>query len=132
MRQIPLILLSVAGLAAEDWKAPADAAAATSPVASSAATIEAGKAVYVQNCLSCHGATGKGDGEAAAYMTPRPASLGSPAIAAQSDGAFFWKISTGRGLMPPWKPVLTDEQRWQVVAYLRTLSPKAAAPAPAK
>lgn len=129
MRQIPILLIIATGLAAEEWKAPADAAAAANPVATSPAVLEAGKALYVQNCLSCHGATGKGDGEAAAYMTPRPASLGSPAIASQSDGTFFWKISTGRGLMPPWKPVLTDEQRWQVVAYLRTLAPKPAAPA---
>jgi mono/diheme cytochrome c family protein len=39
----------------------------------------------------------------------------------QTDGALYWKISNGRGNMPPYKEALSDEQRWQLVVYLREL-----------
>ena len=46
-------------------------------------------------------------------------------MSAETDGSLFWKISEGRGPMPPWKQVLTDKQRWQVVDYLRKLTQNA-------
>lgn len=76
---------------------------------------------YGQFCIVCHGASGKGDGDAAGALDPKPVSFASPAVAAQSDGALFWKIGTGRNGMPGWKAVLTDQQRWEMVCFLRSL-----------
>jgi len=45
-----------------------------------------------------------------------------------TDGELFWKISEGRRPMPEFKKRLTEEQRWQLVNYVRTFAPK---PAPA-
>jgi mono/diheme cytochrome c family protein len=41
----------------------------------------------------------------------------------QSDGAIFWKMSEGNTPMPAFQETFTEEQRWQVVHYVRTLAP---------
>ncbi len=61
----------VSAFAAEEWKVPAEAAAVVNPVKITDAAVAAGKKSYVQFCQMCHGATGKGDGEAAAALTPQ-------------------------------------------------------------
>ena len=47
----------------------------TDPLSSSAENIKAGKLLYEQNCVPCHGTTGRGDGEAGKALSPPPASL---------------------------------------------------------
>lgn len=87
---------------------------------------EAGKVVYQANCLSCHGDKGLGDGPAGATLDPKPADLTEPAKN-DTDGQILWHISEGAAAgepgsaMPAWKGVLTEDQIWQVVTYLRTL-----------
>jgi len=99
---------------------PAEYAGATSPLGADAAT--AGAEVYKVNCESCHGPQGHGDGEAGAALDPAPKNL--PELAAQvGDDFLYWRINTGKEgtAMVAWKGVLTDEQIWQAVAYIRTL-----------
>ena len=123
-------LLLFAGLSysgdapADDWKAPARAARKENPVPSNADSIAAGKAVYLGNCMACHGVTGKGDGPAAAACNPRPKNLSDPKIASQTDGELFWKITEGKKPMPTYEKLLNETQRWQVINYLRMLAPK--------
>ncbi len=103
-----------------EWKAPADAKATTNPVKGAG---NAKKNVET-NCVTCHGASGKGDGPAAAALPPpKPADWTSAKVQAETDGELFWKISTGRGAMPPWKH-LPDKDRWEIVNYIRTLKKK--------
>jgi cytochrome c5 len=63
---------------------------------------QGGKLAQV-NCVTCHGAKGKGDGAAAVALNPKPADWTSKKVQDESDGELFWKISNGRGAMPPWK-----------------------------
>ena len=49
--------------------------------------------------------------------------LASPALWAETDGELFYKISTGRAPMPAGEKLMTEEQRWQVINYIRTLAP---------
>ena len=73
------------------------------------------------NCVTCHGASGKGDGAAAAALPPpKPADWTSAKVQAESDPVLFCKISDGRGAMPPWKH-LPEKDRWELVNYIRTL-----------
>jgi mono/diheme cytochrome c family protein len=73
------------------------------------------------NCVTCHGASGKGDGPAAAALPPpKPADWTSAKVQSESDAILFCKISEGRGAMPPWKH-LPEKDRWEVVNYIRTL-----------
>ena len=102
------------------WVAPADAKAAKSPVKG----VGNAKKAIETNCVSCHGPSGKGDGPAAAALPPpKPANWTADAVQKQSDGELFWKISNGRGAMPPWKH-LPDNERWEIVNYIRTLKGK--------
>jgi mono/diheme cytochrome c family protein len=119
-----VVALFTAGLwaAEQAWKAPSFRARKKNPVAADMRSIATGKTLYLQECLSCHGASGRGDGPAAKDFDVPPGDLSSVAISDQSDGALFWKISTGRSPMPTFEPLMTEEQRWHVVNYIRTLA----------
>jgi putative copper resistance protein D len=86
-----------------------------------AASIVRGAAVYAENCALCHGATGHGDGPAAAGLRIRPADLTEPHLFAHSAGDLFWWVSQGRdnGLMPGFAGVLNPNQRWDVINFIR-------------
>lgn len=99
---------------------PADYAGKTNPFGADAASD--GAPNYNTYCEACHGATGLGDGPAGQALDPKPASL--PAVASQvGDDYLFWRISEGKAgtSMVGWAGVLSEEQIWQVVAYIRTL-----------
>lgn len=105
------------------WVAPRRAARKMNPVPADEESIAAGRAVYIANCLACHGQTGTGNGPAAAALNPRPNDLADPKVWEQSDGAIFWKTTRGRAPMPSYKNLLTDEERWNVMNYMRTFVP---------
>jgi len=100
-----------------EWQAPADAKAMKNPVKG----VGNAKKAVETNCVTCHGNSGKGDGAAAAALPPpKPADWTSARVQALTDGDIFWKISNGRGAMPPWKH-LPEKERWEIVNYIRTL-----------
>jgi len=105
----------------EEWKAPARAAKKKNPIPSDEKSVAAGKAVYLGQCFTCHGATGKGDGPAAKDLPKKAGDLSNPRMDEQSDGALFWKITEGRTPMPTYEKLLKEEDRWAVVNYVRTL-----------
>ncbi len=82
----------------------------------------AGAALYQTDCVPCHGAQGHGDGPASVALNPRPANL-VKLSRVSADDFLYWKIGEGvdGSAMPAWKGILTDEQIWQVVAFVRTL-----------
>jgi len=98
------------------WMAPADARNLKNPV-NGVATAKRSIEAY---CAMCHGAGGRGDGPQAASLPVRPADWTSEAVQRQTDGELFWKISNGRGAMPPWKQ-LSERERWELVNYIRAL-----------
>ena len=102
------------------WVAPPEAKSVKNPVKG----IGNAKKTAETNCVMCHGASGKGDGPAAAALPPpKPADWTSDKLAKETDGEIFWKITNGRGAMPPWKH-LPEKERWEVVNYIRTLHKK--------
>ena len=88
------------------------------PMATTPETIDKGQRLARQSCAECHGETGLGDGPAAAGMTLRPASWRTPEFQAQSDAYIFWKLSAGRGAMPP-AGRMPEAERWQVISFIR-------------
>ena len=102
------------------WVAPPEAKNVKNPVAKSDKVIADAKKIAETNCAACHGAKGGGDGPAAAALPVKPANWTSAAVQGESDGEIFWKISHGRGPMPPWKH-LAEKDRWGLVHYIRTL-----------
>ena len=123
---ISILLVSCAeeqsGGMAEDWEAPARATRVGNPVAADQKSIAAGKATFQGQCLACHGSMGKGNGPAAIALERPPSDLSMPMMWKHSDGALFWKITEGRRPMPSFEKLLTADERWQVVNYIRTLA----------
>ena len=120
------ILISVAAAAAIFVLAPS---------AATAGDAAAGKPVFEANCMSCHGATGKGDGPVGAVLQPPPRDFsvgdfkydadknGTPGedadikmVIQQGAGAFG-----GSPLMAPWGGMIEDGDVDNLVAYIRSL-----------
>ena len=105
------------------WPAPKEAKALKNPVAPSESALAAGKAIYEKNCASCHGISGDGKGSMAAKLSEKPTDFTDAHMMHEmTDGEIFWKISEGRDPMPGFKKQLSEEQRWQLVHYLRSVT----------
>jgi putative copper export protein/mono/diheme cytochrome c family protein len=88
-----------------------------------ASSIAQGAALYGTRCAACHGPTGRGDGPAAAGLLQRPADLTAPHTNDHTAGDMFWWLTHGLGLaMPAFDGVLSEEQRWDLINFLRALS----------
>jgi len=98
--------------------------------------IAKGKAIFNRSCILCHGIKGKGDGPAAfffaSYVAPRPRDFTqdtfkfrtTPYEVLPADQDLFRTVTNGvAGVMPPFEG-LTEEERWQVIAYVKTFNPK--------
>jgi mono/diheme cytochrome c family protein len=97
-------------------RVPDEDHARTNPVGKQPQAAAAGKQIFEENCAKCHGADGGG-------LRNRP-SLRSERIRHATDGDLAWMLKNGNPYkgMPPWSS-LPEQQRWQVIAYLRTLPP---------
>ena len=102
---------------------------ARSNVKPTPAVIAAGAKLYADNCASCHGKTGLGDGEAGKSLTPSPALLAyliQRPIAV--DSYLLWSVSEGGKefgtAMPAFKDVLARDDIWKVIAYMRAGFPE--------
>ena len=104
------------------FPAPPSADTIMNPLKGNAIETLAGKKIYTQFCVTCHGAKGKGDGIAAPGLPKPPADHTSAFVQNQKDGAIFWVITNGNNPMPTYLKTLTVTQRWQVVNYIRTLA----------
>ncbi|RME41214.1 MAG: cytochrome c [Caldilineae bacterium] len=107
---------------------PAEFADLSNPFAGDEEAIAAGKTIFETNCVPCHGPKGEGDGPAAANLNPKPANLSDGDMMGMlSDGYLYWRVTEGGAMepfnsaMPAWKTVLSEEQVWQVLSYVRTL-----------
>jgi mono/diheme cytochrome c family protein len=109
------------------WIAPDDAKKVKNPVPPTQETLAAAQQTFSDNCVLCHGEKGLGDGPGAKTIKVKPANFTDPKLqASETDGSLFWKMSNGRGPMPAWKDELTDQERWQLVNYIRKLGKDAA------
>jgi mono/diheme cytochrome c family protein len=93
------------------------------PTAPSAEAIARGRATFREECVSCHGARGRGDGPAGLALDPRPADLVLH-VPQHTDGELFYMISRGMppSAMPAWREKLSADERWELVHYLRVLA----------
>lgn len=101
---------------------PLDVVNIRDPIPPDDRSLASGEEVYTTYCASCHGETGRGDGPAGLRLVPRPADLrihSQPGV--HLDGEMFYWVSYGfpNSAMPAWKDVLTEEQRWDVINYIR-------------
>ena len=91
---------------------------------------EKGKEVYEENCAHCHGTEGRGDGSAAENLLPKPRDFTRGLYKIRStetgelptDQDLFYIITEGMpgSSMPGWETALSADERWEVVAYIKT------------
>ncbi len=87
-------------------------------------SLASGSAIYAEKCAPCHGNTGLGDGPMAAQLQKAPSAIGKPEIARVAAPANWYTTVTEGNInsfMPPFSGSLSDQQRWDVVAYALSL-----------
>jgi mono/diheme cytochrome c family protein len=106
---------------AELTKAPDKARAKHNPLESDPEAVAAGRNLFEQHCGECHGNTAEG-GKKGPSLCAEPVQNSEP-------GALFWLLTNGvvRRGMPVWSK-LPEPQRWQLVAYIKSLGAKHANP----
>jgi len=115
------------------WVVPIPDKERKNPLSASEANLTAAKKNYSDQCANCHGDGGKGDGSDAMMYDPTPSDLTDAAkMSKRTDGEIYYQITEGRKPMPSFKKKLTEEQRWQLVLFVRSLAGAPALPAAAK
>jgi cytochrome c oxidase cbb3-type subunit 2 len=93
-----------------------------------------GKFLYEQNCSACHGFKGDAKADAAAFLLPKPRNFvearfrlrSTPSGNLPTDVDLYRAVSLGMPgtPMPPWKHMLSEDDRWAVVEYIKAFSPR--------
>lgn len=104
---------------------PADAAGLVNPVKSTPESIAQGRKYYAYDCAMCHGANGNGKGEVATEENLTLADFSDPAtLQGKTDGELFYILKTGKGHMPAEPVRVNQNELWNLVNYVRSLSTK--------
>ncbi len=108
----------------DEWVVPAKYKTMKNPTdAKDSENMAIGKSLYAKQCSSCHGKKGWGDGSKAAEMKGDLGDFSSNTTQKSTDGELFYKITTGRDDMPAFnKKIASEDDRWLVVNYMRTLA----------
>ena len=93
-------------------------------VAYNAISVANGMLLYGESCAVCHGVAGYGDGPAAADLKPKPADLTARHAASHTVGELYWWLSHGikETAMPGFKESFSEDERWDLINFLRALS----------
>jgi mono/diheme cytochrome c family protein len=120
----------------EPGEIPESAKALRNPVQRTEDVARAGRALWREHCETCHGTGGRGDGPSARLHELRknvaPRDLTDPEVQAMADGEIFWRVTNGfidgdNIIMPAYRnKVPLENQRWQLVLYVRELGRAAA------
>jgi mono/diheme cytochrome c family protein len=105
-------------------KVPPEAVKAVNPLPAGPDLVAAGKDVYTNTCLPCHGTAAQGDGPAAAFIKPKPKPLVLGPKLSLPDGVMFWVVSHGidNTGMAAFNETLSEAERWQAIGYLHSLA----------
>lgn len=107
-------------IAENNWNVPADKKVKNSYIKFDAVSASQGEAIYNKNCASCHGNPGKNN--SLKSLNPVPPDLSSAKTQELTDGELFYILSTGRMLMPSFKNVLSEDERWKAISYIRSFN----------
>jgi cytochrome c553 len=97
-----------------------DATSLSNPVTATPVNLQQSQQLARVNCAACHGVDGHGGGPVSSYFSPvRPVDFASERVKSRTDGQLFWLIANGIGNMPAFRSLLTEQQLWTVVLYVR-------------
>ncbi len=120
---------SLMRVSAQQWVVPDDQKGKTAPFMFTPDMQKQGEGIYTKNCVSCHGMPGKDNW--VKQLSPPPGDLGVARAQGQSDGELYYRITAGKAPMPEFRNILSDDERWWVIAFLRSFNPKYVQPNPA-
>ena len=115
-----LLLCWVPQLTGQEWVIPAEQSALSSPSDYNLDNVKRGKEIYNRNCKSCHGDPGKNN---PLTLVPMPVDIASESMQANSEGALFYKMTVGKGVMPPFGTTVSEDDRWNLVHFIKNYSP---------
>ncbi len=125
MRYLLLLSLSLAALAHDAngrTSAPLESRRILNPLKPNEQRLFNASAVFTRLCSQCHGEDGKSKTKQAATLPTRPTDLTNYLMKQMKDGEIFWIVTNGVvGKMPAFSPQLTEEQRWELVFWVREL-----------
>ena len=125
---ICIVLVYAAFQKDRPWVVPEEVKKLKNPITPTESTLKAAKGIYMDECAECHGEHGKGDGPKAMMHTPAPADLTDAGqMSTVTDGEIFYQISEGKKPMPSFKKRLTEDERWELVLFVRSFSQPIAA-----
>lgn len=114
-----LFSLLLADLRAQEWIVPDDRKGKLSTFQFDENTRKSGEKLYSINCISCHGTPGKAN---FLKLVPPPGDPATDKIQRNNDGELFFKATTGRGQMPSFKNVLSSDEIWNIISFLRSFN----------
>jgi mono/diheme cytochrome c family protein len=103
----------------QEWIVPEEKKGRLSTFPFSDETRKEGEKLYTVNCMSCHGNPGKGNYLA---LVPVPGDPATEKIQRNTDGEIFYKVTSGKGQMPSFRSVLTTDDIWKTVSYIRSFN----------
>ena len=116
---ILILQLFLPVLAGQEWVVPDDKKGKLSTFPFSDVTRKSGEKLFAVNCMSCHGTPGKGN---YLKLVPPPGDPATDKIQRNKDGEIFYKVTEGRGQMPSFKSVLTSNEIWNIISFLRSFN----------
>lgn len=109
------------------WVVPEEVKEKVCPFHFTPETVKSGENIFQKNCKSCHGDPGKQNW---AKIVPPPGDPASAVFQKQTDGEMFYRITTGKAPMPQFGNILSEEERWQVISYIRSFNANYMQPTP--
>lgn len=95
--------------------------ATTYPFPITAPVMKRGQERFEIYCSMCHGRTGTGTGMIVQRGYRQPTSFHDPRLLQESPGYFFDVMTNGFGVMPPYRTMISPQDRWAIAAYIRAL-----------
>lgn len=125
------LLISIASLhgQGQEWKVPPSKKKKVASFKFTPENLKKGEQIFNTNCIACHGTPGKAN---FAKINPSPGDPVAEKFQINTDGDLFYKITNGRTPMPSFKNTISEEDRWNVISFLRSFNKKYIQPGPKK
>ncbi len=117
---LAILVLPAQQVLSQEWLVPPDQSAISNPSEYNLENVKRGKEIYTRNCQSCHGDPGKNNPLA---LVPLPVDIASERMHANSEGDMFYKITAGRGIMPPFEASISEDDRWKLINFIMNFKP---------
>jgi len=114
------LVLPAQQVLSQEWPVPGDQSLLPNPSEYNLENVKRGKEIYTRNCQSCHGDPGKNNPLA---LNPLPVDIASERMHANSEGDMFYKITAGRGIMPPFEASISGDDRWKLINFIMNFKP---------